>query len=113
MNTLPARFTHPHAELPARAHPTDAGLDLAASETTQVAPRVVTLAEGWTCDTHEPEQWGACSDCTTSHLRTARRALAAALPHLDAATPTRLAGTPEPLPCGCENPFNAIHLLDH
>ena len=43
MNTLPARFTHPHAELPTRAHPTDAGLDLAASETTQVAPRVVTL----------------------------------------------------------------------
>ena len=43
MNTLPVRFTHLHAELPARAHPTDAGLDLAASETTQVAPRVVTL----------------------------------------------------------------------
>ena len=43
MNTLPARFMHPHAELPTRAHPTDAGLDLAASETTQVAPRVVTL----------------------------------------------------------------------
>ena len=43
MNTLPARFTHPHAELPTRAHPNDAGLDLAASETTQVAPRVVTL----------------------------------------------------------------------
>ena len=43
MNTLPARFAHPHAELPTRAHPTDAGLDLAASETTQVAPRVVTL----------------------------------------------------------------------
>ena len=43
MNTLPVRFTHPHAELPTRAHPTDAGLDLAASETTQVAPRVVTL----------------------------------------------------------------------
>ena len=43
MNTLPIRFTHPHAELPTRAHPTDAGLDLAASETTQVAPRVVTL----------------------------------------------------------------------
>ena len=43
MNTLPARFTHPHAEMPTRAHPTDAGLDLAASETTQVAPRVVTL----------------------------------------------------------------------
>ena len=43
MNTLPVRLTHPHAELPTRAHPTDAGLDLAASETTQVAPRVVTL----------------------------------------------------------------------
>ena len=43
MNTLPARFTHPHAEVPTRAHPTDAGLDLAASETTQVAPGVVTL----------------------------------------------------------------------
>ena len=43
MNTLPIRFTHPQAELPTRAHPTDAGLDLAASETTQVAPRIVTL----------------------------------------------------------------------
>ena len=43
MNTLPARFMHPHAELPTRAHPTDAGLDLAASETTHIAPGVVTL----------------------------------------------------------------------
>ena len=43
MNTLPARFTHPHAELPTRAHPTDAGLDLAPSETTHIAPGVVTL----------------------------------------------------------------------
>lgn len=43
MNTLPARLTHPHAELPTRAHPTDAGLDLAASETTHIAPGVVTL----------------------------------------------------------------------
>ena len=43
MNTLPARFTHPHAEPPTRAHPTDAGLDLAASETTHIAPGVVTL----------------------------------------------------------------------
>lgn len=43
MNTLPIRFTHPHAELPTRAHPTDAGLDLAASETTHIAPGVVTL----------------------------------------------------------------------
>ena len=43
MNTLPARFTHPHAEVPTRAHPTDAGLDLYAAETVQIAPRVVTL----------------------------------------------------------------------
>ena len=43
MNTLPARFTHPHAEVPTRAHPTDAGIDLAASETTHIAPGVVTL----------------------------------------------------------------------
>ena len=43
MNTLPIRFTHPQAELPTRAHPTDAGLDLAASETTHIAPGVVTL----------------------------------------------------------------------
>ena len=43
MNTLPVRFTRPHAELPTRAHPTDAGLDLYAAETVQVAPRVVTL----------------------------------------------------------------------
>lgn len=43
MNTLPVRFTHPHAKLPTRAHPTDAGLDLAASETTHIAPGVVTL----------------------------------------------------------------------
>ena len=43
MNTLPIRFTHPHAEPPTRAHPTDAGHDLAASETTHIAPGVVTL----------------------------------------------------------------------
>ena len=43
MNTLPARLTHPHAEVPTRAHPTDAGLDLYAAETVQIAPRVVTL----------------------------------------------------------------------
>lgn len=42
------------------------------------------LAEGWTCDTHEPEPWGSCPDCTDSHLRTAHRALTAALPHLTA-----------------------------
>ena len=47
MNTLPARLTHPHAELPTRAHPTDAGLDLAASETTHIAPGVaVAIPEG-------------------------------------------------------------------
>ena len=43
MNTLPARFTHPHAELPTRAHLTDAGLDIAACETMHIAPGVVTL----------------------------------------------------------------------
>ena len=43
MNTLPVRFTRPDADLPTRAHPTDAGLDLAASETTHIAPGVVTL----------------------------------------------------------------------
>ena len=48
-----------------------------------------------------------------NHEKCLNAALSAALPHLDAATPTRLAGTPEPLPCGCENPFNAVHLLDH
>ena len=25
----------------------------------------------------------------------------------------RTADATEPLPCGCENPFNAVHLLDH
>ena len=43
MTTLPVRFMHPHAKLPTRAHPTDAGLDLAPSETTHIAPGVVTL----------------------------------------------------------------------
>ena len=37
MNTLPVRLTHPHAEPPTRAHPTDAGLDLAACETTHLS----------------------------------------------------------------------------
>ena len=51
--------------------------------------------------------------------------LTAALPHLTADdlrnTPAgralmaegRDARPPEPLPCGCENPLNAVHLLDH
>lgn len=43
MNTLPIRLTRPGAELPTRAHPTDAGLDLCAAETVHVPPRVVTL----------------------------------------------------------------------
>ena len=43
MITLPVRFTRPGADLPTRAHSTDAGLDLYAAETVQVAPRVVTL----------------------------------------------------------------------
>ena len=29
-----------------------------------------------------------------------------ALPHLGASTP-------EPMPCGCDSPLNAVHLLDH
>ena len=49
----------------------------------QAAARAA-LAEGWTCDTHEPRPWGECRDCTESHLRTARRALTAALPYLTA-----------------------------
>ena len=49
----------------------------------QAAARAA-LAEGWTCDTHEPLPWGECRDCTESPLRTARRALTAALPHLTA-----------------------------
>ena len=40
---LQLRFTRPGADLPTRAHPTDAGLDLTAAETTHIAPRVVTL----------------------------------------------------------------------
>lgn len=71
------------------------------------------LAAGWTCDTHEPLPWGECPDCTESHLRTARRALAAALPHLDAERDALDASTPERMPCGCENQLNAVHLLDH
>ena len=29
----------------------------------QAAARAA-LAEGWTCDTHEPLPWGECRDCT-------------------------------------------------
>ena len=43
MNTLPVRLTRPAADLPTRAHPTDAGLDLCAAETVHIPPRVVTL----------------------------------------------------------------------
>ena len=43
MNTLPVRLTRPGADLPTRAHPTDARLDLHAAETTHIAPGVVTL----------------------------------------------------------------------
>ena len=43
MNTLPIMFTRPSADLPTRAHPTDAGLDLYAAETVHVIPNQVTL----------------------------------------------------------------------
>lgn len=36
MSTLPLRFTRPTAEMPTRAHPTDAGLDLYAAHTVDV-----------------------------------------------------------------------------
>lgn len=40
---LPVRFTRPGADLPTRAHPTDAGLDLYAAETVHIIPNQVTL----------------------------------------------------------------------
>ena len=40
---LQLRFTRPGADLPTRAHPTDAGLDLHAAETVHVIPNQVTL----------------------------------------------------------------------
>ena len=43
MTTLPITFTRPGADLPTRAHPTDAGLDLYAAETVHVIPNQVTL----------------------------------------------------------------------
>lgn len=43
MNTLPVRLTRPDADLPTRAHPTDAGLDLCAAETVRIIPNHVTL----------------------------------------------------------------------
>ena len=43
MTTLPLMFTRPSADLPTRAHPTDAGLDLYAAETVHIIPNHVTL----------------------------------------------------------------------
>ena len=61
---------------------------------------------------HDPQTWPPTPDALADDYRGAAfDALTAALPHLTAAT--RDARTPEPLPCGCENPLNAVHLLDH
>ena len=43
MTTLPIMFTRPSADLPTRAHSTDAGLDLYAAETVHIIPNHVTL----------------------------------------------------------------------
>ena len=43
MTTLPLRFTRPTAEMPTRAHPTDAGLDLHAAEAAILEPLTPTL----------------------------------------------------------------------
>lgn len=65
--------------------PTDALVDpLDDDHPAVLAAARAALADGWTCDTHEPLPWGECRDCTESHLRTARRALTAALPYLTA-----------------------------
>ena len=58
----------------------------------------VALKNGWTCDTHEPEEWGVCPDCTASHLRTAHRALTAALPYLTGDEPEAPADLVTPPP---------------
>lgn len=58
--------------------------DLTPDHPAVLAAARAALKNGWTCDTHEPEEWGVCPDCTESHLRTAHRALTAALPHLTA-----------------------------
>ena len=51
-------------------------------------------------------------DATRSEQVKAAPDLARAVLELTAEL-ARLVDTPEPLPCGCENPFNAIHILDH
>ena len=51
-------------------------------------------------------------DATRSEQVKAAPALARAVLELIAAR-ARPGTSPEPLPCGCENPFNAVHLLDH
>ena len=58
--------------------------DLTTNHPAVEAAARVALADGWTCDTHEPEQWGSCPDCTALHLSTAPKVLTAALPHLTA-----------------------------
>ena len=74
----------------------------------------------------ENEPWSEVDDLERDEWRADEaHSLTAALPHLTADdlrnTPAgralmaegRDARPPEPLPCGCENPLNAVHLLDH
>ena len=78
-------------------------------------PAVEAASKAW-AESHPTmaATWAKVSDRLQGITRARMAAaLAAALPHLTADDATGDARTPEPLPCGCENSFNAIHLLDH
>ena len=51
------------------------------------------------------------NDLYPLNVREARALALAVIDQLDERG--RTPDATEPLPCGCENPFNAIHLLDH